>query len=216
MDGIAERFAGWRLVVLTFLFEGAMVVEMVASWGSGEESIRTIIRSTARVSFALFTLAFVASSARRLFPNAATRWLLRNRRYLGVSFAVSHAYHALALGMLADFDPATFAAQNDAVTIAFGGFAYVLIAAMTATSFDASARWLGPAHWKRLHTFGVYYLWFVFTITTLPAVFVDPAYLPYPLVAFGVLALRIAAALRRRRARPPAGDAGDSGVRWRA
>ncbi len=58
------------------------------------DGVRMVIRFTARTSLVLFCLAFSAAALARLWPNASTRWLRRNRRYLGVSFAASHAIHS--------------------------------------------------------------------------------------------------------------------------
>jgi len=41
----------------------------------------------------------VASSLRRLWPTPASAWLLRNRRWLGLSFATAQATHLVAIGL---------------------------------------------------------------------------------------------------------------------
>ena len=58
-------------------------------------------------------------------------------------------------------------------TVYGGGAGYVLLAAMAATSNDASQRALG-ANWRRLHVAGIYVLWIIFAATILPAVTVSP------------------------------------------
>ena len=70
------------------------------------EGVRMVIRFTARTSLLLFCLAFSAAALARLWPNAWTRWQRRNRRYLGVTFAASHAIHAVAIAAFAVMDPA--------------------------------------------------------------------------------------------------------------
>ena len=67
-----------------------------------------------------------------------TRWLLANRRYVGLSFAVSHLAHLGALLMLVRTSR-DFGASVDAATLYAGGLGFVVIAAMAATSFDRSA-----------------------------------------------------------------------------
>mgnify|MGYP006151013733 CR=1 FL=1 len=42
-------------------------------------------------AFALFALAFTASATWHFWPNALTRWQLRNRRHIGVAFALGGA-----------------------------------------------------------------------------------------------------------------------------
>ena len=46
-----------------------------------------------------------------------------------------------------------------------GGLAFALFFAMALTSSDAAVRRLGQARWKRLHRFGAWYIWLIFTQT---------------------------------------------------
>ncbi|MGD1922228.1 MAG: hypothetical protein ACFCAD_27035, partial [Pleurocapsa sp.] len=69
--------------------------------GINETSFRIAIRFTARSSCILFLLAFIASSLRRLKPTLLSNWLINNRRYLGLSMAVSHGFHAIAISGVA-------------------------------------------------------------------------------------------------------------------
>ena len=95
---------GWRLVGVAAATVVLMVVVLVAQFGAAEPGIRVVIRATARTSFVLFMLAFVASALRRAWRNDATAWLLANRRYVGVSFGISHVIHLLAI--FAEFERA--------------------------------------------------------------------------------------------------------------
>jgi methionine sulfoxide reductase heme-binding subunit len=104
-----------------------------------------VIRFTARASLLLFCLAFSAGALARLRPNAWTRWQRRNRRYLGVSFAASHAIHAVAIVCFALVSPPLFRENTSIASFIFGGIGYTAIIAMTATSFDRTAAALGPA-----------------------------------------------------------------------
>jgi methionine sulfoxide reductase heme-binding subunit len=192
--------SGWPIVGWSALAIAAMTGAILAVAGPGEEGIRVVIRATARTSVVLFGLAFAASSLRRLWPNDVTRWLLANRRYLGVSFAVSHVTHLLALFALADWSLATFVTKAFPTTLVLGGIGYLFLAAMTATSFDRTAAWLGPRRWQRLHAIGGWYLWFIFFATLAPRVATSLAYALPVLWLLAVLALR----LRARRARVPA------------
>src|SRR4029453_2488027 len=104
--------------------------------GGGEAGLRAAIRLSAKTSLALFTTAFIASSLRALWPNQLTRWLLANRRYVGVSFAASHAIHLFAILALLWVAPGF---EIEMPTLIGGGLAYVFLAAMAATSFDRTA-----------------------------------------------------------------------------
>jgi DMSO/TMAO reductase YedYZ heme-binding membrane subunit len=138
--------------------------------GAGEEGVRQVLRLTARTSALLFLGAFVASALRKTWRNSATKWLVTNRRYVGVSFAASHAIHLVAIVALA----VTLPDPYDPVTLAMGGVGYGFILAMTLTSSDAAVTRLGLPRWKRLHTAGMYYLWTIFTFTFAGGAGADP------------------------------------------
>src|SRR3979411_166262 len=105
-------FEGWRLFAVLTL--GLIVLSIwIASMRQFEvDGVRMVIRFTARTSLLLFCLAFSAAALARLWPNAWTRWLRRNRRYLGVTFAASHGLHAIAIGCFAAMAPAAFPAAT--------------------------------------------------------------------------------------------------------
>ncbi|MCC3408779.1 MAG: ferric reductase-like transmembrane domain-containing protein [Microcoleus sp. PH2017_10_PVI_O_A] len=150
--------AGWNIVGLSALIIGIMLAAIWLIYGVDETAMRLAIRATARTSCILFLCAFVASSLRRLWPNIFTQWLLKNRRYFGLSMAVSHTYHAIAWsglwfatsGASPGFDP-------------LGILGYVFLFAMTVTSFERSAAWIGQRAWKILHNAGMHYFWLAFT-----------------------------------------------------
>jgi DMSO/TMAO reductase YedYZ heme-binding membrane subunit len=152
---------GWRLVGATAVAVVVLIEALLAAHGRGEDGWRSVTRATAATSLGLFLLAYLASPLRRLRSGEVTRWWLRNRRYLGVSFAVSHFAH---LGAIVALSRASGTAPPPAVAVA-GGLGYVLIAAMVATSFDRSAAWLGARAWNRLHRAGLHYVFGVFLFT---------------------------------------------------
>jgi methionine sulfoxide reductase heme-binding subunit len=203
---------GWPIVGWVALAIAGMTAVILALAGAGEEGLRMVVRATARTSVVLFGLAFVASSLQRLWPSNATRWLLANRRYVGVSFATSHAAHLLALLALADWSFATFAAKSDWTGLILGGLGYLFVAAMTATSFDRTAAWLGPRRWQRLHTAGGWYLWFIFFASFAPRVGASLAYALPTLWMLAVLAVRWQARRARRPVLAPAGVRRGSGA----
>lgn len=196
-----DAWEGWSIVG-TVAVALTLVVTMEAMMASAPvEGVRGIIRATARSSFALFSLAFTASAVCYFWPNAWTRWQLRNRRYLGVSFALSHFVHLLAIFALGRIAPAELAAETNAITWIFGGLAYVFIGLMTATSFDSTARLIGPRGWSVLHTVGSYYIWLIFANSYLARAASIPAYIPAGALVIFILGLRIAARVSRARAR---------------
>jgi methionine sulfoxide reductase heme-binding subunit len=140
----------------------------------------------------LFSLAFAASALCRAWPTRATRWLLANRRYVGVSFALSHLAHLLVILALVGWSVHGIVTEGGLVGVLLGGIGYVFVAAMAVTSFDRTAAWLGPRRWSRLHTAGGYYLWTVFFITTAPRMLRSPLYATLALALLAVLVLRLA------------------------
>lgn len=158
-------FEGWRLLGLLTLTLIGLSIWIAGMRQFEAEGARMVIRFTARTSLLLFCLAFSAAALARLWPNGWTRWQRRNRRYLGVSFAASHAIHAVAITWFAVVDPAGFAAATSIVSYVFGAIGYAFIIALTATSFDRTAAWLGPRAWRMLHLVGGYYLLLQFMVS---------------------------------------------------
>ena len=202
-DGIVRDarvpLIGWRLVGWCGLAIAVMEALILVVEGTGESGVRTVIRASARTSVVLFAAAFAASALARLHRSVVTRFLLANRRYLGVSFAVSHFSHLAAIVWLAWVSP-EFRASVEPATVILGGLAYVFLAAMTATSFDRSAAWLGPRRWRRLHLVGGWYIWLIFFVSYLPGDRDDPRSLLAFLLVLAVAGLRAWALVRRRRA----------------
>jgi len=194
----APALAGWPIVGWSAVMVALLCGAVLLAAGGGEAGVRAAIRLSAKTSLLLFSAAFVASSVRVLWPNQLTRWLLANRRYVGVSFAASHFIHLVAILALLRVAP-DFRIGPPALI--GGGLAYVFIAAMTATSFDRSAAWLGPRRWKALHKTGMYYCWFIFFISYLPRA-IGESVLYWPFVAVLLAGLGLRAAARRGKPLP--------------
>lgn len=152
---------GWGLVATVATALAATATLLLAP-AVEVETVRLLIRLTARTSLALFLAAFTASTLGVLVPGSLTGWQRRNRRYLGLSFAVSHLVHAVSIAALFVLSPAVFWSLTSLVSIAFGGSAYLFIVAMAATSSNAAQRWMGPARWRLLHGVGIWFVWATF------------------------------------------------------
>ena len=183
------KLRGWPLVGWAALGIGAMCVLALAIHGTGDAGVGAVLRWTARTSAVLFCLAIGASSLRRLWPNAATKWILANRRYLGVSFGVSHTYHLAAVIVYLQ-NPEIPAGPALLVPTSL---AYAFVAAMVATSFDRTASWLGARRWKLLHTVGGWYIWTIMTYTAVEASLRRPGSIPVAALLIGTLVLKVAA-----------------------
>ncbi|WP_035663051.1 hypothetical protein [Bradyrhizobium sp. Ec3.3] len=199
-------FEGWRLLALLSLNLIVLCIWIAAMRQFEVEGVRMVIRFTARSSLLLFCLAFSAAALARLWPNAWTRWQRRNRRYLGLGFALSHGLHAVAIFAFARMDPAGFAAATSAASYLFGGIGYAAIIAMAATSFDRTAELLGPRAWRALHLTGGYYLWFQFMVSFGKRVPAMPLYAAFLVPLLAVMALRLIAMAASSRPKPAAAD----------
>lgn len=184
-------FNGWGLtagIAAALVLLSAVMVQMAPD---PVHQARWVIQLTAWTSLLLFGLAFTASSLVRLSPSPATRWLRRQRRYLGVSFAVSHLIHLFGIIALMDLDYALFQQLTNRMTVIAGGGAYLLILAMTLTSFDRMVRLLGPTAWGWLHLIGGWYVWASFAVSMGKRLGQGPLYWLGLGVVLSMLALRL-------------------------
>jgi len=181
----------------------ATVMAPLAAFGVTEQGWQLAARYTVRVSFPLFLLAYLARPLTAFWRTETTIWLLRNRRYLGLSFALAHTIH---LGALTSYF--VFIGEMPGMeAVIGGGIAYALMFVMAATSNDQSVKALGR-NWARLHTVGLHYLWRIFLVTYLGRLSdgeggTDAGSLFMVGIvgsglAFSALALRLAAAWKRR------------------
>ena len=157
------------MVALTALVLSLAALFLVTRPAGDVDSLRLLIRLTARVSLGFFCLAFSAGAASRIWPNAWTRWQVANRRYLGLSFAASHFIHASAIAIFVARYARQFHEVHPGSNVP-GGIGYLFLLAMTVTSFDRPAALLGPRVWRALHATGAYVLWTIFLISEISRV----------------------------------------------
>ena len=180
---------------ISALLAAGAVVHGVLSAPDVAGSWQMAARYTARFSFLVFVVVYGASAWHRLAPSAASRWVMRRRRSLGLAFATAHTVHLSALVQFLREK----GEMPDPVTLVVGGGAFLTMFALAGTSNDAAVGWLGGARWRRLHRFGVHYLWFVFAFTYLGRMGRDPAFFaPLLALALGVFGLRLLAWRARR------------------
>lgn len=195
--GGASFRRGWSLTLTATVVTATLCSFAYTVLGGGVEGWHGVVRTSAQTSLIFFLAAFVASSLRALWRTPGTAWLLANRRYVGVSFAASHAIHLVGILAVVALSPEF---SRSATTLIFGGLGYVWLFAMAATSFDGAVAWLGRRRWQLLHKGGMYYLWFIFVISYLPRALIESAWYGIPTLALlGALGLRIAVHRRQRR-----------------
>lgn len=147
--------------LLLGLFAGLLAVAAGLLVG-GDDTARAGLaaRWTARTALPLFLVAFLAGTLARRWPGGTTRALLRRRRQWGLGFALAHTIHLAALSI----NVLVYAPGRTWQSLIGGGLAYAMLYLMALTSTDGWQRRLGK-WWPRLHRFGLYYLWFVFTVS---------------------------------------------------
>ena len=127
---------------------------------SNAEDVSSLIQLSVRCSVPWLYLAFVASSLHSLFPGDFSRWLLRNRRYVGLCFASGMAWQLVFIlrmvtGFWNYYIDEVYLLPDIAIQIP----GYLFLIAMTLTSFMPVRRKLSPKQWRTLHKTSIYFLW---------------------------------------------------------
>lgn len=166
--------------------------------GTDDENLRVMLRLTARLAFLIYLLVFIARPLRQLVRTSATRWLLSERRSLGLSMAAIHFVHMALIVFRATYSP-EFEFEFPGQII--GSLIYVLMLLMVVTSFERPARAIGPKNWRRLHKTGLYALGVAFLSTLLPeerSELLDVDRLWFVILTAGAVFIRLTAYFARR------------------
>lgn len=157
--GVRFRLQGWPLffTLALVLLAAELRLVTVLDWSSPSD-IRWLMGMNWRLAAPYFLLTFTASSLQRLFPGRTTRWLLANRRYFGLAFAVGAFCQLIPIATLAlRFRPDL--ADIHSSSSQFGeDVIYLTLTLMTVTSFRVTNRYLSLKTWRRLHSAGIYLL----------------------------------------------------------
>ena len=173
---------------------------------SGGEGVSSMIQLAVRCAIPLLYVAFAAGAIRILFPGAFGLWLLRNRKYIGLSFAAAMAWQLLFIVWLTSVHNDYYLREVYVLRDVFEGvIGYAFLLAMTLTSFKFGRKHLSPKQWKRLHKTGIYSLWiYAFSVYWWALYYYpDPLLIDYVYYWGGFLAwfLRVAAWRKKRRQR---------------
>jgi methionine sulfoxide reductase heme-binding subunit len=152
---------GWPLFILIASLTVVVICAGLLVTGvSSPEATVTMIRLSVQLASPWVYLAFVASALVQLFPGSFSRWLLRNRRYIGLSFAAGFAWQAVFIAVLlalhADY---YWQVLHDSTDLILRLLSYMLLLALTVTSFFPVRRAMRAAHWRALHLVGIWYFW---------------------------------------------------------
>jgi methionine sulfoxide reductase heme-binding subunit len=156
MAQLRRYFEGWQLFLLLALsITAAIVVFAGLADLRSLAGLKAVIFFSVRLALPFFILAFTASSLRSLWPSVITRWLLRNRRYFGLAFALGMTWHLVAVTYLL----ATFGLHLNRTALTADLVGLVSLVLLTVTSFQVVAKWISGLLWRRLHKVGVYTIW---------------------------------------------------------
>ncbi|MEO8699624.1 MAG: ferric reductase-like transmembrane domain-containing protein [Kofleriaceae bacterium] len=174
---------------------------VVTSEASQFETASLVVRWTARTSLVMFVLAYVARPAVQLWRNPFTKHLLAERKWIGLGFAASHAFHLGGIVVLASPDFAGFL-RAQPPTNAIAALTFLLVFAMAFTSIDSVKQRMSARAWKLLHRTGMHFAWLSFTATYTAGIAEKPWFAGPAAVLWAIAAIRVAAWVRMRRRVP--------------
>ncbi len=157
----AKALNEWRLFFLLSVPMSAVIALAALRAGiSGVEGVREMIVFSVRWATPLIFVVTATSALQVLFPGPLPMWLLRNRKYIGLAFAVAMAWQGLFIFIVSFFHRDYYYTDIFAVRDELeGSTGYLFLAALVATSFQKTRQYLTSKQWKLLHTSGVYFLW---------------------------------------------------------
>ena len=128
---------------------------------SSAEGVSSMIQLSVRCAVPWMFIAFSASSLQAVFPGAFSRWLLRNRKIMGLIFAAAMAWQLLFILWLVGIHTEYYVSEVYVLSdVLEGVVGYAFLTAMVLTSFKFGRSRLTPKQWKLLHKSGIYWLWF--------------------------------------------------------
>ena len=189
----------WLVAGLTFT---GMVAGYLLIGVTTPEAAVNMIRLSVQLASPCVFLAFVATPMTQLFPGNLSKWLLRNRRYLGLSFAAGFGWQAVFIGVLLALHNAYYweVLHND-IDLFLRMASYVFLFALIITSFFPVRRKMRPEQWRWLHLVGIWYFWAAIWASYAPMALSSDAKtidVVYTVLGLIVLMLRITAFLKTR------------------
>jgi DMSO/TMAO reductase YedYZ heme-binding membrane subunit len=182
----------------------AVIVGCLAYAGVGEAGLRLTLRMSARISFVLFIITFLASPLHAIAPGPVTERLRASRRSLGLAFALAHSTAGVCLAIYLSAYPDSFYAVTYPLQRIGGTVGFLAIATMVITSFDTTKKWMTARQWKILHSVCLYFISINYLVSFGRRVMLhrDPFYAPFLallLIAFAVRLYAVLVPVRRSR-----------------
>ena len=124
------------------------------------EGISHMIGYSVRWAIPFIYLVVAASSVKVLFAGVFSAWWMRNRKYIGLVFAVGMAWQAYFIFILSTFYRDYYFDEvyyfRDELE---GSVGYIFLVAMVITSFQFARKRVNQMQWKMIQKGGVYFLW---------------------------------------------------------
>ena len=184
---------------LTFV---AICVGLVVIGVSTPEATVSMIRLSVQLASPWIFFAFVARPLVQLYPGSFSKWLLRNRRYIGLSFAAGFAWQAVFIAVLLALYPDYYwQVLHNAADLILRMLSYLLLLALTVTSFFPVRRAMRPKDWRVLHLVGVWYFWAAIWVSYAEGLLSGDTRIiaiVYVVAGLVVLTVRLAAYLKNR------------------
>lgn len=195
----------WNLFLLIAVpMSVAIAAASINSDLSEPAGVSSMISVSVRWAVPFINLIACTSALYFLFPGVVTAWLLRNRRYFGMCFAVAMGWQAIYIYIISNafrgyYFEEVFVLRNELE----GSVGYIALGAMVATSFAPVRRYFSAVQWRLIHLTGLYFLWSYAFATYWWNVFYyeDPEVIDYAYywMGFTAFALRIFAWWKKRR-----------------
>ena len=147
----------WLIAIPMFI---TIVVTMMGADMSTASGVSSMIGFSVRLAVPFIFLVVAASSMQILFPGSFSKWWLRNRKYIGMCFAVAMSWQGLFIFIMSYFFRDYYFENvylfRDELE---GSIGYIFLPAMVVTSFHFGRKHLSAKQWKLLHKSGIYFLW---------------------------------------------------------
>jgi len=177
MNSNKSWFSGPTVVYATTVAT-AIALYLIIDGSDIVESSRTFLRVSGRVGMGLFFISFGASAMHRIFKAGWTTYLIRNRRYYGISTAIVLWAHFLVILSLSVTASEWFEESAPWYILYSGTGTFIMVGLMGLSSNNFAARKMGARAWKTLHLVGGYMALSAFVGEYVLVLYLQPILLP--------------------------------------
>ncbi len=152
---------GWFLFwLISVPMSAVMIAEMLHTDLAGGAGVSHMIGFSVKFAVPFIFVVVATSALQKLFPGEIPAWLLRNRKYIGLCFAVAMAWQGAFIFQMSFFHREYYYDEifylRDELE---GSTGYLFLTGMVLTSFEFGRRRLSRRQWRMLHLCGLYFLW---------------------------------------------------------